>query len=191
MTGSGDNPGGASRACAVSHTRKVSAAHFHCSLQGKEAHARLRRISYRRCEIGRLASLADISRSLLSVMLPSPARLTLIGRPVAAAAMFVARFSSVWAIVARPTRPSCLILRYLDVCIRSQPYSTTSSSSNRWLARQRGDVFSRRAKVDMYKSRAAYKLLELDSKYRIFKRGQTVVDLVASTILHPSHETNR
>ncbi|TAQ83692.1 hypothetical protein B7494_g7983 [Chlorociboria aeruginascens] len=54
-----------------------------------------------------------------------------------------------------------------------------SSSSTRWTQRQGRDSFAREAKVQGLKSRAAFKLLEIDSKYRLFKKGQTVVDLVA------------
>lgn len=51
------------------------------------------------------------------------------------------------------------------------------ASSERWLARQARDQFTRQARVDNYKSRAAYKLKEINAKYHIFKPGQTVVDL--------------
>lgn len=52
-----------------------------------------------------------------------------------------------------------------------------SSSSTRWKTRQTRDHFAREAKVAGLKSRAAYKLLELDSKHHIFRKGATVVDL--------------
>ena len=52
-----------------------------------------------------------------------------------------------------------------------------SSSSTRWRARQTRDRFAKEAKVQGLKSRAAFKLLEIDSKYRIFSPGQTVIDL--------------
>ncbi|OAQ65821.1 ribosomal RNA methyltransferase MRM2 [Pochonia chlamydosporia 170] len=52
-----------------------------------------------------------------------------------------------------------------------------SSSNSRWKQRQGRDMFARDAKVQGLKSRAAFKLLEMDSKYRLFKPGQTVVDL--------------
>ncbi|KAJ0305127.1 hypothetical protein COL516b_005357 [Colletotrichum fioriniae] len=45
--------------------------------------------------------------------------------------------------------------------------------------RQGKDFFAREAKVQGLKSRAAFKLLEMDAKYKIFRKGQTVVDLVA------------
>ncbi|KAI0430702.1 FtsJ-like methyltransferase [Xylaria sp. FL1042] len=52
-----------------------------------------------------------------------------------------------------------------------------SSSNSRWKQRQGKDYFAREARVQGLKSRAAFKLLEMDSKYRLFKRGQTIVDL--------------
>ncbi|GFF28380.1 ribosomal RNA methyltransferase MRM2, mitochondrial [Aspergillus udagawae] len=51
------------------------------------------------------------------------------------------------------------------------------SSSKRWQARQFKDHFTRAAAVQGLKSRAAFKLLQIDEKYHIFKSGQTVVDL--------------
>lgn len=55
-----------------------------------------------------------------------------------------------------PLVPSLLALSMpCRACIRG--YST---SSKRWVARQRGDVFTREAKVQQFKSRAAFKLLE-------------------------------
>lgn len=53
----------------------------------------------------------------------------------------------------------------------------SSSSSTRWKARQSRDTFAREAKVTGLKSRAAFKLLEINEKHRLFKRGDTVVDL--------------
>ncbi|KAL5363980.1 FtsJ-like methyltransferase-domain-containing protein [Aspergillus floccosus] len=51
------------------------------------------------------------------------------------------------------------------------------SSSKRWQARQLKDRFTKEAAVQGLKSRAAFKLLQIDSKFRIFESGQTVVDL--------------
>ncbi|KAJ5326105.1 hypothetical protein MYU51_010703 [Penicillium brevicompactum] len=51
------------------------------------------------------------------------------------------------------------------------------ASSKRWQARQQKDQFTKEAAVQGLKSRAAFKLLQIDEKYRIFKGGQTVVDL--------------
>ncbi|KAI2625732.1 23S ribosomal RNA methyltransferase [Hypoxylon sp. NC1633] len=52
-----------------------------------------------------------------------------------------------------------------------------ASSSSRWKQRQGSDFYAREAKVQGLKSRAAFKLLEMDAKYKLFKRGQTVIDL--------------
>ncbi|KAK5002713.1 hypothetical protein LTR28_011081, partial [Elasticomyces elasticus] len=52
-----------------------------------------------------------------------------------------------------------------------------SSSSTRWKSRQSRDSFARDARVQGLKSRAAFKLLELDAKHRLFKPRQTVIDL--------------
>ena len=52
-----------------------------------------------------------------------------------------------------------------------------SVSSNRWLERQLNDPYVRRAKADNYRSRAAYKLLELDERFGLLKGAKAVVDL--------------
>ena len=51
------------------------------------------------------------------------------------------------------------------------------ASSTRWLERQLNDPYVRRAKADNYRSRAAYKLLELDEKFGLLKGVKAVVDL--------------
>ncbi|KIX03806.1 uncharacterized protein Z518_07359 [Rhinocladiella mackenziei CBS 650.93] len=51
------------------------------------------------------------------------------------------------------------------------------ASSRRWTDRQRGDQFARAAKVQGLKSRAAFKLLQINERYRLLKPGMTVVDL--------------
>ena len=53
----------------------------------------------------------------------------------------------------------------------------SSSSSTRWKTRQGGDFFAKEARVQGLKSRAAFKLLEINEKHKLFKPGQTVVDL--------------
>jgi 23S rRNA (uridine2552-2'-O)-methyltransferase len=52
-----------------------------------------------------------------------------------------------------------------------------SVSSNRWLERQLNDPYVRRAKAENYRSRAAYKLLELDDRFGLLNGVKTVVDL--------------
>ena len=50
-------------------------------------------------------------------------------------------------------------------------------SSTRWLERQLNDPYVKKAKAEGYRSRAAYKLLELDEKYGLLKGVKAVVDL--------------
>ena len=53
-------------------------------------------------------------------------------------------------------------------------------SSKLWLERQLNDPYVAKAKAHGYRSRAAFKLLEIDDKYRLLKPGMTVVDLGAA-----------
>ncbi len=53
-------------------------------------------------------------------------------------------------------------------------------SSKLWLERQLNDPYVAQAKRDGYRSRAAYKLIEIDDKHRILKQGMAVIDLGAA-----------
>jgi len=53
-------------------------------------------------------------------------------------------------------------------------------SSTLWLERQLNDPYVTRAKLEGYRSRAAFKLIEIDERYHIFHPGQKVVDLGAA-----------
>jgi 23S rRNA (uridine2552-2'-O)-methyltransferase len=55
-----------------------------------------------------------------------------------------------------------------------------SKSSQRWLQRQASDPYVRRSKAEGFRSRAAYKLLEIDQKDRLLRPGLCVVDLGAA-----------
>jgi 23S rRNA (uridine2552-2'-O)-methyltransferase len=55
-----------------------------------------------------------------------------------------------------------------------------SLASTLWLERQLNDPYVAQARRDGYRSRAAYKLLEIDDKYRLLKPGQRIVDLGAA-----------
>jgi 23S rRNA (uridine2552-2'-O)-methyltransferase len=55
-----------------------------------------------------------------------------------------------------------------------------SQSSRQWLERQLNDPYVARAKREGYRSRAAYKLIEIDDKHRLLKKGARVVDLGAA-----------
>ncbi|HEX2803980.1 MAG TPA: RlmE family RNA methyltransferase [Sphingomicrobium sp.] len=52
-----------------------------------------------------------------------------------------------------------------------------TASSTRWLERQLNDPYVRRAKAENYRSRAAYKLLELDERFSLLKGVTAIVDL--------------
>ncbi|OWT32544.1 23S rRNA (uridine(2552)-2'-O)-methyltransferase [Methanobrevibacter sp. 87.7] len=51
---------------------------------------------------------------------------------------------------------------------------------SRWEMERKNDPYYKRAKANEYRSRASYKLKQLDKKYRIIKKGDTVVDLGAA-----------
>jgi len=53
-------------------------------------------------------------------------------------------------------------------------------SSTRWLARQLNDNFVVQAKKEGYRSRAAYKLIEINEKFKILKKGMNILDLGAA-----------
>jgi 23S rRNA (uridine2552-2'-O)-methyltransferase len=52
-----------------------------------------------------------------------------------------------------------------------------SLSSTLWLRRQLNDPYVQKAKAEGWRSRAAFKLIEIDGKHRMLKPGQTIVDL--------------
>ncbi len=52
--------------------------------------------------------------------------------------------------------------------------------SKNWINKQRRDTYVRQSKVDGYRARSAYKLKEIDEKFRIFKGGMSVVDIGAA-----------
>ncbi len=54
------------------------------------------------------------------------------------------------------------------------------TSSTRWLSRQLNDQYVARSKLDGYRSRAAYKILEINEKFEILKPGYNVIDLGAA-----------
>ena len=52
--------------------------------------------------------------------------------------------------------------------------------SKNWVNKQRRDIYVRQSKVDGYRARSAYKLIEIDEKFKIFKGGLTVIDIGAA-----------
>ena len=65
--------------------------------------------------------------------------------------------------------------KMLTVRVKSAKYN--SVSSNRWLERQLNDPYVAEAKRLNYRSRAAFKLIQLDEKYHFLGKGKTIVDL--------------
>jgi len=57
---------------------------------------------------------------------------------------------------------------------------TIKASSRRWLERHLNDPYVHRAQAEGYRSRAAFKLLEINEKYNLLKKGQKVIDLGAA-----------
>ena len=52
--------------------------------------------------------------------------------------------------------------------------------SKNWVNKQRRDTYVKQSKVDGYRARSAYKLIEIDDKFKIFKGGITIVDIGAA-----------
>ena len=52
--------------------------------------------------------------------------------------------------------------------------------SKNWVNKQRRDIYVRQSKVDGYRARSAYKLIEIDEKFKIFKGGLSVIDIGAA-----------
>ena len=52
--------------------------------------------------------------------------------------------------------------------------------SKNWLNQQKKDIYVRQSKVDGYRARSAYKLIEIDEKFKIFKGDMFVIDIGAA-----------
>jgi len=52
--------------------------------------------------------------------------------------------------------------------------------SKNWINKQRRDTYVRQSKVDGYRARSAYKLIEIDEKFKIFKNGKSIIDIGAA-----------
>ena len=52
--------------------------------------------------------------------------------------------------------------------------------SKNWLNKQHRDIYVRQSKLDGYRARSAYKLIEIDEKFKIFKGGLSVIDIGAA-----------
>ena len=52
--------------------------------------------------------------------------------------------------------------------------------SKNWVNKQRRDIYVRQSKVEGYRARSVYKLIEIDEKFKIFKGGISVIDIGAA-----------
>ena len=52
--------------------------------------------------------------------------------------------------------------------------------SKNWINKQRRDIYVRKSQIDGYRARSAYKLIEINEKFKIFKNGMSIIDLGAS-----------
>tara|TARA_Y100000590_G_scaffold121491_1_gene139135 strand:+ start:6507 stop:7118 length:612 start_codon:yes stop_codon:yes gene_type:complete len=52
--------------------------------------------------------------------------------------------------------------------------------SKNWVNKHRKDIYVRQSKIDGYRARSAYKLIEIDEKFKIFKGGMNVLDIGAA-----------
>ncbi len=71
-----------------------------------------------------------------------------------------------------------MVERTLHVNVKTA--KARSNASARWLARQLNDPYVARARKEGWRSRAAFKLLELDARFHLLKPGQRIVDLGAA-----------
>lgn len=67
-----------------------------------------------------------------------------------------------------------------DLNVRLKTARRRTASSQRWLERQLNDPYVTASKREGYRSRAAYKIIEIDDKYRFLKPGGRVIDLGAA-----------
>ena len=63
---------------------------------------------------------------------------------------------------------------------RVRKKSGLKNSSRRWLERHLNDPYVHRSRAEGYRSRAAFKLIEIDDRHKLFKPGQKVIDLGAA-----------
>src|SRR5258705_12466832 len=78
----------------------------------------------------------------------------------------------------KPEKPGSASIRVLKTRIKKK--SGLKESSRRWLERHINDPYVQRSKADGYRSRAAYKLIEIDDRHKILKPGALVIDLGAA-----------
>jgi 23S rRNA (uridine2552-2'-O)-methyltransferase len=78
----------------------------------------------------------------------------------------------------KPEKPGSGAVRVLRTKVKKK--SGLKESSRRWLERHLNDPYVQRSKADGFRSRAAYKLIEIDDKHHLLKPGMKVIDLGAA-----------
>ena len=78
----------------------------------------------------------------------------------------------------KPEKPGSGAIRVLRTKVKKK--SGLKESSRRWLERHLNDPYVQRSKADGFRSRAAYKLIEIDDKHHLLKPGMKVIDLGAA-----------
>ena len=79
--------------------------------------------------------------------------------------------------MAKLTKSAKLVRGRKSLTVRVKTAKYHKPSSNRWLERQLNDPYVAESKRLGYRSRAAFKLIQLDEKYRFLGKGKTIVDL--------------
>lgn len=79
--------------------------------------------------------------------------------------------------MAKLTKSAKEITGRRNITVRVKSAKFNSKSSNQWLARQLNDPYVAESKRLGYRSRAAFKLIQLDEKYQFLGKGKTIVDL--------------
>ncbi|XP_062611844.1 rRNA methyltransferase 2, mitochondrial-like [Saccostrea cucullata] len=70
--------------------------------------------------------------------------------------------------------------RFYRLCSHNFGYRMKGTSSRKWLQRQQSDMYVKMARTENWRCRSAFKLLEIDDKYKILKPGQLVIDIGAA-----------
>ena len=55
-----------------------------------------------------------------------------------------------------------------------------NKNSKNWINKQKRDIYVRQSKIEGYRARSAYKLIEIDKKFKIFRGGMNVIDIGAA-----------
>ncbi|XP_056020351.1 ribosomal RNA large subunit methyltransferase E-like isoform X2 [Ostrea edulis] len=75
------------------------------------------------------------------------------------------------------TKKVCRVWR---LCTQDMGYRMKGTSSRQWIQRQHNDIYVKRARAENWRCRSAFKLLEIDDKYKILQPGQLVIDIGAA-----------